>query len=47
MNLGILLRPVFGIESAWLAQLPDSSEIETPEAASVLFSGPQFFIALI
>lgn len=30
-----------------LAQLPDSAELETPEAASVLFSGPQFFIALV
>jgi nucleoid DNA-binding protein len=29
------------------AQITSPSEMETPEAASVLFSGPQFFIALV
>ncbi len=47
MDLSILLRPEFGIWTTWFAQIPDSNQIETPEAASVLFSGPQFFIALI
>jgi nucleoid DNA-binding protein len=30
-----------------IAQIANPSEMETPEAASVLFSGPQFFIALV
>jgi nucleoid DNA-binding protein len=35
------------INQRWVAQVPVSPQPITPEAASVLFSGPQFFIALI
>lgn len=35
------------INSFWILQVPVSPEPATPEAASVLFSGPRFFIALI
>jgi nucleoid DNA-binding protein len=31
----------------WMAQMPVQRTVETPEEASVLFSGPQFFVALI
>jgi hypothetical protein len=31
----------------WLAQVPVSPEVTSPEEASIVFSGPQFFIALI
>lgn len=35
------------INSFWIVQVPVSPEPATPEAASVLFSGPRFFIALV
>ncbi|MDX2228382.1 MAG: MFS transporter [Leptolyngbyaceae cyanobacterium bins.349] len=31
----------------WIGQVPVTTETNTPEAASVFFTGPQFFIALI
>ena len=31
----------------WLAQVPGNREINTPEKAALVFSGPQFFTALI
>lgn len=31
----------------WLGQVPLTTETNTPEAASVFFTGPQFFIALV
>lgn len=31
----------------WLGQVPVTTQANTPEAASVLFRGPQFFIALV
>lgn len=46
MNLSTLI--IFG--TVWqpqLAQLSPDPTVTTPEAASVLFSGPQFFIALV
>lgn len=32
---------------SWVGQVPVTTETNTPEAASVFFTGPQFFIALI
>src|SRR5918997_242329 len=31
----------------WLAQVPVNREVNTPEEAALVFSGPQFFTALI
>ncbi|MBD2041493.1 MFS transporter [Microcoleus sp. FACHB-672] len=31
----------------WLAQVPVDQTVDTPEEASLLFSGPQFFVALV
>ncbi|NJP10104.1 MAG: MFS transporter [Leptolyngbyaceae cyanobacterium RU_5_1] len=35
------------LEQLWIAQAPVTPEPTTPEAASVMFTGPQFFVALI
>lgn len=42
------LQPMslFTLQS-WVGQVPIPTETNTPEAASVLFTGPQFFIALV
>lgn len=33
--------------NTWIGQVPITTETNTPEAASVFFTGPQFFIALV
>lgn len=44
-DTGIML----GLEEKllWLSQVPVEGDINTPEAAALVYSGPQFFIALI
>jgi hypothetical protein len=51
------MREIFMIQSAnligtlsahpWLAQVPATPGLPTPEAAALVFSGPKFFVALI
>jgi nucleoid DNA-binding protein len=41
------LQPMQLLTNIWIGQVPVTTETNTPEAASVLFTGPQFFIALV
>ncbi|MBW4694156.1 MAG: MFS transporter [Lyngbya sp. HA4199-MV5] len=44
-NFGIALG--LGSLPLWMAQVPVDGAVDTPERAALVFSGPQFFIALI
>lgn len=47
IQTALLPIPVEVLAKLWLGQIPGTSDTSTPEAASVFFRGPQFFIALI
>lgn len=44
-NVGLALG--LGSLQRWMAQVPVNETINTPEKAALVFSGPQFFVALI